>query len=88
MQYIFAILILRTRWGFDMFQWSGDRVSEFLDYTMAGILFAFGETWADHLFATKVCCLIKSPSYLSLALTNKGVKPVMQIITTVAKTNT
>ena len=54
LQYIFAILILRTQWGFDMFDWLGDRVTEFLDYVMAGILFAYGDSWDDHLFATKV----------------------------------
>lgn len=58
LQYIFAILILRTQWGFDMFQWLGDRVTEFLEYVMAGVIFAFGGTWADHLFVTKVSRLL------------------------------
>ena len=51
---MFALLILRTYWGYAIFKWLGDRVTEILDYSMAGVLFVFGDTYADHFFATKV----------------------------------
>ena len=54
LQYVFALLILRTYWGYAIFKWLGDRVTEILDYSMAGVLFVFGDTYADHFFATKV----------------------------------
>ena len=57
LQYIFALLILRTIWGYEMFKWLGDRVTEFLEYTMAGIVFVFGDKWFEHFFAMKVCVL-------------------------------
>ena len=54
LQYIFALLILRTYWGYEMFKWLGDRVTEFLEYTVAGIVFVFGDKYTDHFFAMKV----------------------------------
>ncbi|WAQ94209.1 S28A1-like protein [Mya arenaria] len=53
LQYLFALLILRTTWGYNMFKWLGDRVTEFLNHAMAGVLFAFGTTYEDHFFAMK-----------------------------------
>ncbi|KAH9523620.1 hypothetical protein Btru_040466 [Bulinus truncatus] len=54
LQLIFALLILRTSWGHDAFQWLGDRVNEFLAYTDAGSKFIFGDKYEDHYFAFKV----------------------------------
>ncbi|CAL1538783.1 unnamed protein product [Lymnaea stagnalis] len=54
LQLIFALLILRTSWGHDAFQWLGDRVSEFLAYTDAGSKFIFGDDYEQHYFAFKV----------------------------------
>lgn len=58
LQYIFALLILRTQWGYEMFKWLGDRVTEFLEYTVAGIVFVFGDKYYDHFFAMKVLSII------------------------------
>lgn len=58
MQYVFALLILRTQWGYEMFKWLGDRVTEFLEHTMAGVLFVFGDTYYQHFFAFKVLSIV------------------------------
>ncbi|CAL1526426.1 unnamed protein product [Lymnaea stagnalis] len=42
-QFYFAIIILKTRWGFETFNWLGDRVTEFLAYSNAGAAFVFGD---------------------------------------------
>ncbi|XP_061179839.1 solute carrier family 28 member 3-like [Saccostrea echinata] len=54
LQYIFALLILRTSWGYEAFLWLGDRVTEFLNYSNAGAIFVFGELYTNHFFAFKV----------------------------------
>jgi len=41
-QFYFALLILRTQWGYDAFQWLGSRIKEFLEHTDAGVNFVFG----------------------------------------------
>ncbi|XP_013390240.1 solute carrier family 28 member 3 [Lingula anatina] len=41
LQFTFALLILRTRWGFEIFNWLGARVAEFLAHTEAGAKFVF-----------------------------------------------
>ncbi|XP_048753861.2 solute carrier family 28 member 3-like [Ostrea edulis] len=53
-QYIFALIILRTQWGYGAFQWLGDRITEFLNYSNAGAIFVFGELYTNHFFAFKV----------------------------------
>ncbi|KAK3578737.1 hypothetical protein CHS0354_010118 [Potamilus streckersoni] len=57
-QYIFALIILRTQWGYDIFKWLGDRVTELLEYTMAGVKFVFGDLWFQHFFAFKVLSIV------------------------------
>ncbi|CAL1526427.1 unnamed protein product [Lymnaea stagnalis] len=42
-QFFFALIILKTRWGFETFNWLGDRVTEFLAYSNAGAAFVFGD---------------------------------------------
>ncbi|BFY98366.1 hypothetical protein BsWGS_01406 [Bradybaena similaris] len=42
-QFYFAIIILKTRWGYETFKWLGDRITEFLDYSNAGASFVFGD---------------------------------------------
>lgn len=54
LQLIFALLILRTAWGFVIFQWLGDLVSSFLNYSDAGASFVFGENFEEFFFAFKV----------------------------------
>ncbi|XP_062608441.1 solute carrier family 28 member 3-like [Saccostrea cucullata] len=54
LQYIFALVILRTKWGYLAFQWLGDRILEFLNFSNAGAMFVFGDLYTNHLFAFKV----------------------------------
>ncbi|ESO98542.1 hypothetical protein LOTGIDRAFT_142755, partial [Lottia gigantea] len=55
LQYFFALIILKTTPGRDLFQWLGDRVTEFLAYSDRGAKFVFGETtYLNHFFAFKV----------------------------------
>ena len=54
LQIIFALLILRTAAGLAVFQWLGNAVSTFLDYSDAGASFVFGENYQDFFFAFKV----------------------------------
>ena len=54
LQFIFAVVILRTTWGYDAFNFLGDRIKEFLVYTDAGSIFVFGELYTNHFFAFKV----------------------------------
>ncbi|KAH9524809.1 hypothetical protein Btru_027921 [Bulinus truncatus] len=42
-QFYFAVIILRTHWGYWTFKWLGDRVTEFLAFSNAGAAFVFGD---------------------------------------------
>ncbi|KAK7108522.1 solute carrier family 28 member 3-like [Littorina saxatilis] len=54
LQFIFAVLILRTTWGYNAFDYLGARVSELLAFTDAGSKFVFGDLYTNHFFAFKV----------------------------------
>ena len=54
LQFVFALLVLRTTAGYEAFKWLGDRVQEFMAYSDAGAIFVFGESFTDHFFAMKV----------------------------------
>jgi concentrative nucleoside transporter, CNT family len=54
LQIIFALLILRTTIGLSVFQFLGDVVTRFLDFSDAGASFVFGENFKDFFFAFKV----------------------------------
>ena len=54
-QYIFALVILRTTWGYDAFEWIGDRVTEFIECAQAGADFVFGGLPKQKIFAFCVC---------------------------------
>lgn len=54
LQFFFAVMILKTRWGYDSFSWLGDRVTEFLAYTDEGAIFVFGTDYKMHYFAFAV----------------------------------
>ena len=45
------MIALETQWGYDAFQWVGDRVTEFLHYSQTGSIFVFGKVFAEHEFA-------------------------------------
>jgi concentrative nucleoside transporter, CNT family len=54
LQFIFAVLILKTQVGLNVFQFLGDGVTRFLDFSDAGAAFVFGEKFKDFYFAFKV----------------------------------
>lgn len=58
LQLVFALIVLQTSWGYDLFDWLGKRVTEFLDHTNVGAEFVFGVKYTDHFFAFKVMSVI------------------------------
>ncbi|XP_005089805.1 solute carrier family 28 member 3 [Aplysia californica] len=58
LQFVFGLLVLRTRWGYASFQWLADRVTEYLDHTDKGTSFVFGKSYGDHFFAFRVMSTI------------------------------
>lgn len=58
-QFYFALAIIKWPIGNDIFQWCGDRVTEFLAHTDAGAGFVFGnDTFRNHFFAMAVSNLL------------------------------
>ncbi|MDX1998763.1 MAG: NupC/NupG family nucleoside CNT transporter [Thermoanaerobaculia bacterium] len=57
-QFVFALLILKTPWGRAVFEKTGDIVSGFLAFSDAGAKFLFGDGFAEHFFAFKVLSTI------------------------------
>ncbi|XP_067649042.1 solute carrier family 28 member 3-like [Haliotis asinina] len=53
-QFVFALLILRTSWGYGIFEWIGQRVEEFIEHADAGALFVFGKSFEEHRIAFAV----------------------------------
>ena len=58
LQFVFALVILRTPWGRAFFQYVSDAITAFLDFTDAGAAFIFGENFREHYFAFKVLTTI------------------------------
>ncbi|XP_032873554.1 solute carrier family 28 member 3 [Amblyraja radiata] len=58
LQFLLALIILRTHAGYVAFNWLGIQVQIFLNYVEAGSKFLFGETYTDHFFAFKVLPLV------------------------------
>ncbi|XP_072045725.1 solute carrier family 28 member 3-like [Amphiura filiformis] len=54
LQFALGLFILRTKVGFMIFDFLGDLVQTFLDYTDEGSIFVFGDNYMDHFFAFKV----------------------------------
>ncbi|MGK7882458.1 MAG: NupC/NupG family nucleoside CNT transporter [Crocosphaera sp.] len=54
LQFILGIFILKTPFGLGIFEWLGNTVRIFLDYSDVGAKFVFGETFQDHFIAFKV----------------------------------
>ena len=53
-QFVLAIIILRTSWGYHAFKFLGEEVQRFLAYSDAGAKFIFGDGYEEHFFAFKV----------------------------------
>ncbi|XP_061468325.1 solute carrier family 28 member 3 [Rhineura floridana] len=57
-QFFLGLITLRTKAGFDAFNWLGVQVQTFLEYTDAGAEFVFGKKYTDHFFAFKVLPIV------------------------------
>ncbi|KAL2790475.1 sodium/nucleoside cotransporter 2 [Daubentonia madagascariensis] len=51
LQFVFGILVIRTDPGFNAFQWLGEQIQIFLNYTVAGSSFVFGDMLVKDVFA-------------------------------------
>ena len=58
LQFVFGVTIIRTSWGQALFQWVGQRIMIFLDFTNEGARFVYGDGYQEHFFAFKVRYLI------------------------------
>jgi concentrative nucleoside transporter, CNT family len=54
LEFVFALLILKTSWGLNLFKSLGDVVSTFLSFSDEGAKFVFGANFKDHFFAFQV----------------------------------
>ena len=54
LQLVLGFLILKTTVGLTLFQFLGDRVRQFLDFSDAGAKFVFGDGFEEHFIAFKV----------------------------------
>jgi concentrative nucleoside transporter, CNT family len=54
LEFILALVILRTPWGLNVFKFLGDFVTTFLAFSDVGAKFVFGENFKDHFFAFQV----------------------------------
>ncbi|XP_074090043.1 sodium/nucleoside cotransporter 1 [Macrotis lagotis] len=58
LQFVLGIFVIRTEPGFVAFQWLGNQIKIFLDYTVVGSSFVFGETLVKDVFAFQVLPII------------------------------
>ncbi|KAJ8776919.1 hypothetical protein J1605_015096 [Eschrichtius robustus] len=58
LQFVFGILVIRTDPGFNAFQWLGNQIQIFLNYTVAGSSFVFGDMLVKDIFAFQALPII------------------------------
>nr|XP_054307038.1 sodium/nucleoside cotransporter 2 isoform X3 [Pongo pygmaeus] len=58
LQFVFGILVIRTDLGYSAFQWLGEQVQIFLNYTVAGSSFVFGDILVKDVFAFQALPII------------------------------
>ncbi|XP_038606611.1 sodium/nucleoside cotransporter 2-like [Tachyglossus aculeatus] len=73
LQFVLGIFVIRTDPGFIAFEWLGEQIRIFLDYTVAGSGFVFGEQLVKEVFAFQVLpiiiffsCVMSTLYYLGL----------------------
>ncbi|MFN6567817.1 NupC/NupG family nucleoside CNT transporter [Dendronalium sp. ChiSLP03b] len=54
LEFVFALVILKTPWGLNVFKSLGNIVSNFLAFSDVGAKFVFGDNFKEHLFAFQV----------------------------------
>ena len=58
-QFVLGVLLLRTEFGYKLFEFVSAEVTKFLRYTDQGSMLVFGETYTDHSFAFQILPVIK-----------------------------
>ncbi|XP_029618147.1 solute carrier family 28 member 3 isoform X5 [Salmo trutta] len=58
LQFLFGLIILRTKAGFTAVDWLGHQVEVFLSYTGTSSRFVFGDKYTDHFFAFQVLPIV------------------------------
>ncbi|XP_032153473.1 sodium/nucleoside cotransporter 2 isoform X12 [Sapajus apella] len=58
LQFVFGILVIRTDLGYNAFKWLGEQVQIFLNYTVAGSSFVFGDMLVKDVFAFQALPII------------------------------
>ncbi|XP_017400969.1 sodium/nucleoside cotransporter 2 isoform X1 [Cebus imitator] len=58
LQFVFGILVIRTDLGYNAFKWLGEQVQIFLNYTVAGSSFVFGDILVKDVFAFQALPII------------------------------
>ncbi|MDM3855640.1 MAG: NupC/NupG family nucleoside CNT transporter, partial [Aphanizomenon gracile PMC649.10] len=67
LEFILAIVILKTAWGLHLFKSLGNIVGNFLAFSDVGAKFVFGENFKDHLFAFQILpTIIFFSSFISI----------------------
>ena len=56
-QIALGMIILRTSFGFDAFNWLGNFAQNFINFVDAGAEFVYGPSYRDHEFAFRVIFL-------------------------------
>ena len=59
LQFMFGLFVLRWNKGFQAAEFLGNQTVVFLEYTIAGSSFVFGEEWYIHGFVMYVSILLK-----------------------------
>ena len=54
LQFYLAIFLIRTQEGGELFEWLGNRIERFIQYTEEGCEFLFGKAYIKHPFVFKV----------------------------------
>ncbi|XP_060116187.1 sodium/nucleoside cotransporter 1-like [Heteronotia binoei] len=58
LEFLLGIFIIRTEPGFQAFQWLGEQIQTFLNYTTAGSRFVFGDQLIQNVFAFQALPII------------------------------
>lgn len=81
LQVILAVLILKTQPGFVVFEFLGNAVSQFLNFSDQGAKFVFGEGFQDHFIAFKVLpTIIFFSSFISILYHYKILQKVVEAV--------
>ncbi|XP_041368742.1 solute carrier family 28 member 3-like isoform X1 [Gigantopelta aegis] len=78
LQFVLAVLILRTPWGYTSFHWMSDRMLELISFADAGSEFVFGPAYKEHFLAFQVLPVVV---FFSSCVTIMHYLRLMQVLT-------